>query len=60
MPKRCNITAHYIDGRTEEFYGGLHVGDKVLRIWPQRGPAVAIPLVNIRKYETSEQEDNNG
>lgn len=54
MPKYCTITVHYIDGRTEEFFGGLYVNDKVLRIWPQHGPAVSIPLVNIRKYETTD------
>lgn len=60
MPKYCKITVCYLDGKEEEFYGGLHATKTVLRIWPQNGPAVAIPLVNIRKYETSEQEDNNG
>ena len=54
MPKYCKIIVHYVDGRMEEFYGGLHLSDNVLRIWPQHGPAISIPLVNIRKYETSD------
>jgi hypothetical protein len=54
MPQYCNITVYYLDGRQEEFFGGLHATATLLRIWPQHGPAVSIPLANIRKYETSE------
>lgn len=53
MPNYCAITVFYMDGREEEFYGGLHATETLLRIWPQHGPSISIPLVNIRKYETS-------
>ena len=32
MPKYCTIEVHFMDGRVEEYYGGLHVDEKVLRI----------------------------
>lgn len=54
MPRYCTVTIYYMDGRSEEFFGGLHLSDNVLRIWTQHGSAVTIPLVNIRKYETSD------
>ena len=54
MPNYCKITVYYLDGRQEEFYGGLHATETLLRIWPQHGPSVSIPLANIRKYETSD------
>ena len=54
MARYCTITVYYIDGRKEEFFGGLHLCDNVLRIWPQHGAAITIPLTSIRKYETSE------
>ena len=57
MSKYCSITVHYLDGRKEEFFGGLHATETVLRIWPQNGPSISIPLVNIRKYETSDKEN---
>lgn len=53
MPNYCTIIVHYNDGSKEEYYGGLHLSDGVLRIWPQHGPAVSIPLTSIRKYEVS-------
>ena len=52
MPKQCTIEVHFMDGRVEEYFGGLHVDEKVLRIWPPDGCAVTIPLKNIRKYIT--------
>lgn len=52
MPKYCTIEVHFMDGRVEQYYGGLHVNEKVLRIWPPDGCSVAIPLVSIRKYIT--------
>lgn len=58
MPNYCRITVYYLDGREERFYGGLHATPTILRIWPQNGPSISIPLVNIRKYETSDKEDN--
>lgn len=54
MPRYCTITVYYIDGRKEEFYGGLHAGEMILHIYPQHGPAVHLPFANIRKYETSD------
>lgn len=54
MPRYCTVTVYYMDGRKEEFFGGLHLSDNVLRIWPQHDPPVTIPLVNIRKYETTD------
>lgn len=54
MPRYCTVTVYYMDGRKEEFFGGIHRSDTVLQIWPQHGPAVTIPLVNIRKYETTD------
>ena len=50
MPKYCNVVVYFIDGRVEEFYGGLHVDEKVLRIWPRSGGSVVLPLKNIRKF----------
>ena len=54
MPSYCTITVYYNDGHTEEFYGGLHLSSNVLKIWPQHGAAITIPLTSIRKYETSD------
>ena len=53
MSECCKIIVHYLDDRIEEYNGGLHATETLLRIWPRDGPAVAIPLINIRKYETS-------
>ena len=53
MPKLCKIEVHFMDGRVETYYGGLHVDEKVLRIWPKDGAAVTLPLKNIRKYITT-------
>lgn len=52
MSKYCKIIVYYLDGREEEFYGGLHATETMLKIWPQHGAAVSIPLANIRKYTT--------
>lgn len=58
MPNLCTIVVTYMDGHTEEFYGGLHASKNLLQIWPKGGDAIRIPLVNIRKYETKESERN--
>ena len=50
MPKICNIVVHYMDGKTESFHGGVHVGRDVLQIWPKDGGPVRIPLVSIRRF----------
>lgn len=50
MPKHCSIEVHFMDGRVETYFGGLHVDEKVLRIWPKTGGSVVLPLKNIRKY----------
>ena len=52
MPNYCTITVYYMDGVTEQYYGGLHINESVLRIWPRDGNPCAIPLCNIRKIET--------
>ena len=54
MAKRCKITVQWLNGDMQEFYGGLHVGEKLLRIWPADNPSesVSIPLVCIRHYTT--------
>ena len=52
MPKYCTIVVHFMDGKVDEYFGGLHVGEKVLRIWPVDGGSITIPLCNIRKYVT--------
>ena len=52
MPKYCTIEVCFMDGHVVTYHGGLHVDEKVLRIWPVSGGSVAIPLVNIRKYVT--------
>lgn len=52
MPKYCTIEVTFMDGHVVTYHGGLHVDEKVLRIWPVSGGSVTIPLVNIRKYVT--------
>lgn len=52
MPKYCTVEVHFMDGHVETYYGGLHVDEKVLRIWPRDGGSVVLPLKNIRKYIT--------
>jgi len=53
MPKRCKITVYWLNGDMQEFYGGLHTDEKLLRIWPaDTGLAVSIPLVCIHHYIT--------
>ena len=53
MPKRCKITVYWLNGDMQEFYGGLHADEKLLRIWPaDTGLAVSIPLVCIHHYIT--------
>ena len=59
MAEYCKITVHYLDGHTDEYLGGLHATETLLRIWPRDGPAIAIPLINIRKYETSKTGGKN-
>ena len=58
MPNYCSIMVYYMNGQIDQYYGGLHVDEKVLRIWPKDGSSVTIPLVNIRKYVTR-QEDSH-
>lgn len=54
MAKYCRITVHYIDGDVEEYYGGLHADEKLLRIYPaEGGKTVYIPLISIQKYITA-------
>ena len=54
MAKRCKIKVVWLNGDAQEYYGGLHVDEKVLRIWPADSPgkSVTIPLVCIHHYET--------
>lgn len=54
MAKRCKITVYWLNGDVQEFYGGLHVDEKLLRIWPADTPgqAISIPLVCIHHYAT--------
>lgn len=54
MAKRCKITVQWLNGDVQEFFGGLHVDEKLLRIWPAENPgqAVSIPLVCIHHYTT--------
>ena len=52
LPNYCTVTVHYMDGVTEQYYGGIYINDSILRIWPQKGTSCAIPLCNIRKIET--------
>ena len=53
MPQYCSITVFYMNGKTEEYYGGIHRADNVLHIYPQHGAAVHIPLSSIQKYTTN-------
>lgn len=53
MPNYCTIEVHFKDGRTEEYYGGLHLNSTCLKIWPVDGGCVTIPLQVIRKYITT-------
>lgn len=51
MAKHCGILVYYINGEEEFFYGGLHVDEKLLRIWPAKETfSINIPLVSIKKY----------
>ena len=51
MPKYCGILVYYNNGEEEFFYGGLHVDEKVLKIWPVKDTcAISIPLASIKKY----------
>ncbi|MBQ9838991.1 MAG: hypothetical protein IJO56_05845 [Oscillospiraceae bacterium] len=54
MPRQCKIIIHYLDGKTEEYFGGLHKDDTILHIYPadRRCQTVRIPLANIRCYVT--------
>ncbi len=55
MPKRCNITVHWLNGDVTEFQDcGLHADEKQLRIYPaaDRGKTIIIPLVCIYHYIT--------
>ncbi len=52
MPSYCTITVHYMDDTTEQYFGGLHISNSVLRIWPLEDTPCTIPLCNIRKIET--------
>ena len=54
MAKRCKIKVFWLNGDIQEFHGGLHLDEKVLRIWPtdQQNKTVTIPLVCIHHYET--------
>lgn len=53
MAKLCNITVYFTDGNIEEYYGGLHADEKLLRIYPaDGGETINIPMVSIQKYIT--------
>lgn len=54
MAKRCKIIVHWLNGDVEEYHGGLHADEKLLRIYPTDSPgkAVHVPLVCIKKYLT--------
>ena len=54
MAKFCNITVYFVDGSIEEYYGGLHADEKLLRIYPaDGGTTINIPMVSIQKYITA-------
>lgn len=50
MPNQSPIIVYYTNGMKEEFYGAARLDNTVLRIFPQHGPMVAIPLSSIQKY----------
>lgn len=52
MAKRHKITVQWLNGDVQEFLGCLHLGEKLLRIWPADNPnkAVSIPIVCIHHY----------
>lgn len=54
MPRKCKIVVVYLDGTTTEFFGGLHLSEGILNIYPSDcgKQTVRIPLVNIRHYVT--------
>lgn len=54
MAKYCGILVYYNSGGEDFFYGGLHVDEKLLRIYPAKEThAINIPLVSIKKYMTT-------
>ena len=53
MAKHCRIVIYYLNGQVEEYFGGLHCGETVLRIWPvSGGQQIQIPLSSVLKYVT--------
>lgn len=53
MAKYCKIAVHYKNGDIQEFFGGLHADEKLLRIYPADGaPTVHIPMTSIQYYTT--------
>ena len=54
MARKCKITVYWLNGDVQEFYGGLHADEKLLRIWPndRSNTSINIPLVCISRYVT--------
>lgn len=54
MAKYCKVTVYWLNGDVQEFYGGLHADEKLLRIYPadKAKTSVNIPLVCIQRYIT--------